>query len=202
MAVGSKHLFVIGGRVITPVLCTLLTAPAAAAEEGSGGLPQFDATWFPSQLFWLAVTFAVLYVFFARTALPRIEQTLRNRQFKIQDDTAQAEVLAQRAGAIREAYERDMVLAREKVAAALKTMDERVKQKLSDRLYSYRTKFTAEIARAEGDLARERARLAREMDAVAAEIAAHAASAILQTPADLAHAQQVIDRLHHADKAA
>lgn len=201
MAVGSKHLFVIGGRVITPVLCTLLTAPAAAAE-GSGGLPQFDATWFPSQLFWLAVMFGVLHVFFARTALPRIEQTLRNRQFKIQDDTAQAEVLAQRAAAIREAYERDMVLAREKVAAALKTMDERVKQKLSDRLYSYRTKFTAEIARAEGDLARERARLSQEMDAVAAEIAAHAASAILQTPADLAHAQQVIDRLHHADKAA
>ena len=40
-----------------------------AEHASSGGLPQFDPAWFPSQLFWLAVTFALLYVIFAKKTL-------------------------------------------------------------------------------------------------------------------------------------
>ena len=149
-----------------------------------------------AQIFWLSITFAILYVFFARVALPRIEQTMHNRQRKIQDDMTNAEALSKRAADIREAYEREMTKARDKASDALKSMDDRIKEKMNDRLYSYRTKFTAEIARAEDDLARERARLAGELNTIAAETAAHAASLILQAPADLEHAQQVIGGLH------
>lgn len=194
-------LFVEGGRFITPVLCLAMTSAPAFAEEEKAGLPQFNAEWFPSQLFWLAITFTILYVFFSRTALPRIEQTLAQRQRKIQDDITNAEALSKRAQEIRESYEREMTKAREKASEALKAMDDRIKEKTNDRLYSYRTKFTAEISRAEDELNRERARLVSELNTIAAETAAHAASMILQSPADLEHAQQVVDHLRKAKAA-
>mgnify|MGYP000041212232 FL=1 len=34
------------------------------AAHSSGGLPQLDPTWFASQIFWLSITFIVLYVIF------------------------------------------------------------------------------------------------------------------------------------------
>ena len=39
---------------------------AGMEDHGGGvGLPQFDPSSFPSQMFWLAVTFAILYLFFS-----------------------------------------------------------------------------------------------------------------------------------------
>ena len=42
------------------------------APKKEGGFPPFDATTFPSQLFWLAVTFAFLFTVLWRVAGPRI----------------------------------------------------------------------------------------------------------------------------------
>ena len=35
---------------------------AADAAHGSGGMPQLDTTSYPSQIFWLAVSFAILFL--------------------------------------------------------------------------------------------------------------------------------------------
>ena len=37
------------------------TASSHGGEAASAGLPQLDPTWWPSQSFWLALTFGVLY---------------------------------------------------------------------------------------------------------------------------------------------
>lgn len=173
----------------------------AGAEHGSSGLPQFNPEWFPSQIFWLAITFGILYFFFARITLPRIAGTLEARQEKIAADMAEAERLTQSAQATREDFERELAKAQSKAAASIRAIDDKVKEKTNDLLYSFRTKFTAEIARAEFDLARERDRLGKELNDMAAETAAHAASKILQAPADLEHAQQVVETLHNAKAA-
>ena len=41
------------------------------------GMPQFNAATFPSQLFWLVVTFVLLYVCIAFLILPRIRNNIR-----------------------------------------------------------------------------------------------------------------------------
>lgn len=188
-------------RAITALALSVLAAPALASE-GGGGLPQFKAEWFPSQLFWLAVTFVVLYVFFARLALPRIAGTLENRQRKIQGDLDAAADLSARAKTIRETYERAMARAKDRAGDAMRQADTQFKAKAADMLYAYRTKFTQEIGRAENDLAGLRARLINDMNAVATEITASAASNILHAPADPDQARRIVDELSGNKKAA
>ena len=60
-------------------------------------MPQFDTSTFVSQIFWLVVSFAVVFVFVWRIVLPRIAATLENRQRKIGDDLARAGELADQA---------------------------------------------------------------------------------------------------------
>ncbi len=57
---------------------SLLAAPSMA--RASGGLPQFDVAYFPEQLFWLAISFGLLYALMSFVALPRVAHTQRNRK--------------------------------------------------------------------------------------------------------------------------
>jgi F-type H+-transporting ATPase subunit b len=55
-----------------------------------GGFPPFDTSTFPSQLFWLAVTFAFLFTVLWRMAGPRINGAITNRRGTINAAIAEA----------------------------------------------------------------------------------------------------------------
>jgi F-type H+-transporting ATPase subunit b len=72
---------------------------AAAADQGSGGLPQFDLGQWPGQMVWMLVIFAVLLVLFARVFVPRVGGTIAAREDKIGGDIGQARRLRDEAEA-------------------------------------------------------------------------------------------------------
>ena len=68
-------------------------AGAADAAGGSGGMPQFDATHFPSQILWLAAAILVLHFLLSKIALPRVNEIITTREQAITGDTVRAEAL-------------------------------------------------------------------------------------------------------------
>jgi len=61
------------------------------AGEHGRGFPPFDPSTFPSQLFWFALIFILLYVLMSRVALPRIGTILEDRRKQIDSDLADAQ---------------------------------------------------------------------------------------------------------------
>ena len=47
-------------------------AGTEAAHDSGGGLPQFEFQWWAGQIFWLLITFAILYLLLSRIFLPRL----------------------------------------------------------------------------------------------------------------------------------
>ena len=80
----------------------------AAEGQGSAGLPQMDITTFPSQLFWLVITFAILYIFMWRVVIPKLSTTIEERKDKISNDINEAEKFNSEATSILEKYEEQM----------------------------------------------------------------------------------------------
>ena len=68
-----------------------VTHATTEAPKKEGGFPPFDTTTFPSQLFWLAVTFAFLFVVLWRIAGPRINGVITSRRGAINSDIAAAQ---------------------------------------------------------------------------------------------------------------
>lgn len=75
-------------------------------------MPQFEPSSFASQIFWLVVCFAVVFLFAWRVALPRISATIDNRHQRIDGDIARAEELASEAEEVLAAYEAELAEAR------------------------------------------------------------------------------------------
>ena len=147
-------------------------------------MPQFDITTFASQIFWLVVTFAIVFVFAWRIVLPRISATLEDRQRKIGDDLARAGELADQADEVMAAYEARLAEARgnaheELHAAAIRAAAEADKANaaLADRL-------AADAAAARQRIAAESAAATGHVQEIAEDIARQAVERLIGNTPD------------------
>src|SRR3974390_1648371 len=86
------------------------TEQVPAGEHGV--FPPFDSHTFPSQLFWLTLTFVALYLLMSRVALPRIASILEDRRRHIGDHLAEAQRLKGQSDAAITANEMALTEAR------------------------------------------------------------------------------------------
>jgi len=78
-----------------------------AAE--SGGMPQLNPEFWISQIFWLTLTFGILYVVLSKLILPKISANLELRKSQIQENIEAAEKQRQNSETKLKEYE-DIVL--------------------------------------------------------------------------------------------
>lgn len=87
--------------------------------ESAGGLPQFDPTYFPSQLFWLALFFVLLYLLLDRILLPRVGGVIEARADAIRSDIDAAAAANEDAQAALKGYDDAIATARAEARAAM-----------------------------------------------------------------------------------
>ena len=104
--------------------------------EKEGGFPPFDTNTFPSQFFWLAITFAFLFTVVWRVAGPRINGAITNRRGTINGAIAEAGKARADAEAAQAKYELALTKARTNANALAEET---------------RAKLNAEIAKAKAE---------------------------------------------------
>lgn len=170
------------------------------AAASSGGLPQFDPTWFPSQIFWLAVSFFVLYLFFSKKTLPEISSVIENRRNHIRSDLDMAEKLTEEAESVQAAYENGLQSARDTAAQAVADVDSAMKAKGADEYEEFRKRSETEILAAEERIKAAKNAAMDEMNTIAAEVASVAVKKIIGADMDVKQAKAVVESLGAATK--
>lgn len=103
--------------LFTTVLGTVPVMALAADGHSEGkslGLPQFDVATYPSQLFWMFLTFGVCYVIFSKKILPELSAIIQTRQERIESDLQTAKDLRAEIDQVRTDYEAALADARNK----------------------------------------------------------------------------------------
>ena len=81
----------------------------------SGGMPQLNPEFWISQIFWLTITFGVLYIVLSKLILPKISLNLELRKSQIQDNIEAAE--KQRENSEAKLKEFDDIITKSKLRA-------------------------------------------------------------------------------------
>ena len=85
-------------------------------------MPQLDPSTYPTQLFWLAVIFILLYVVMSRIALPRVREAVETRAAKIDGDLGAAAEARSRSEALLAEYEKALASARADAQTTIRGM--------------------------------------------------------------------------------
>ena len=134
-------------------------------------MPQFDPASFASQIFWLAVTFTLLYWVVAKLAIPRIGEVLDQRARVIQEDLDRALALKAETDAAIAAYEKAMAAAREQAGEHMRAVTNEAKAAAETRTAALSAQVAAQVAEAEARITKAKNDALASLKGVAAETA-------------------------------
>ncbi len=148
------------------------TTESTGAGHKAAGFPPFDTKTFPSQLFWLAITFAFLFTVLWRVAGPKINAAITNRRGVINGAIAEAGKARSEAQSAQTGYETALASARARANAVA----EETRVKLNGEIA--KAKAEAE-ARAHDAMAAADARIAQTRESAKAAVTAAARDAAI-----------------------
>jgi F-type H+-transporting ATPase subunit b len=146
----------------------------AAVPEGAGPhktFPPLDPGTFVPQLFWLALTFGLLYLLVKRLVLPRVGAVIDERRERIERDLAKAESLKVETEQALAGYEQALGEARAKAGAIGKDMHERLTAEIDKERAKVDADIAAKLADAEARIAQTKTRAMAGVGEIAGDTA-------------------------------
>jgi F-type H+-transporting ATPase subunit b len=147
----------------------------AGHDEGGAGMPQLDSSTFLSQIFWLIVTFGVLYWLLKTRALPKVSEVLEARQDRIASDLDRAATLRAEAEAAARKQEEVVAQAHARANARLKELHDRLAADAAKRQAALDAELGRKLSEAEARVGAAREAALAEVRSVAVEAAQAAA---------------------------
>lgn len=145
------------------------------AEHASGGsFPPFEqlGDFGISQVFWLIVTFAVLYVAVANVFLPKIRKSVEDRDGAIKKDVAEAAALSAKADESVKQFEAQIAAARANARDTAAKAKAEADAKTAAATAAKEAELNSRLAAAEARIAETSAKAMANVSAVAEDAAA------------------------------
>jgi F-type H+-transporting ATPase subunit b len=156
-------------------------------------MPQLDVTTFIPQLFWLAVSFLVLYLLMRLVALPRVGAAIASRRSRLDEDLARAAEIRTQAQAVLTAYEASLAVARAQAHEAIRQTVERAAAEAAERQRQLAGALSEQIKAAERQIAAAAQQAFAEIREVAIDVTRSLAEKLTGSAADERSLEAAVD---------
>lgn len=168
-------------------------APEAAhGGEHAGGLPQLNPASFPTQIFWLVLTFIVLYYLLSKKALPRVAEVLEERQERISRDLGKAASLKDEAEAVLAQVESSLAESRSQAQALIAQVAAEIEANNQARQAKLTADITERLRSAEANIAAAKDQAIANVRSIASDIARDVAGRLAGVEVDQSQADAAV----------
>ena len=148
-------------------LSFLFFMEAFAAE--SGGMPQLNPEFWVSQIFWLTITFGILYVVLSKLILPKISANLEVRKSQILDNIEAAEKQREESELKIEEYEKIVQSSKNEAKNYFKQAREKLLKDINLKKDSLDKELNLEIQKGESEIQELRDKAPEKINKIAVE---------------------------------
>jgi F-type H+-transporting ATPase subunit b len=163
------------------------------------GFPQLNASSYPSQIFWLAVAFVLLYTLMSKFALPRVTEVLELRRLRKTSDLTKAGQLNEEAEKIRAAFEKSLAQAQKAASEVMTAAEKAISEKTSEAQSRFADNSRKRLVAAEQNIAKAKLEALHSLTDISAEIAAEMVEKITDIQVSKADAKKVVTSVMQKD---
>jgi len=129
-----------------------LTASEVNLLAAEAGMPQLDPTYWASQAFWLILIFTALYLALSNLFIPKIKNSIDNRENKIKDDLDEAQKLKNLAEQKLKEYELSIENAKKEVQKIIFESKNKLNLEIQKKKKEFEKEIEIEIKSAEKEI--------------------------------------------------
>ena len=169
-----------------------------AAENG--GMPQLDPEFWISQIFWLTITFGVLYVTLSKFILPKISSNLERRKSQIQENIEAAEKQRESSEAKLKEYEEIIFKSKLEAKNIFKNAREKVIKDINSKKEILDKQIDDEINDAEKEIETLKNVAAEKINKIAIETSSDILKKLIGTEINNSSISAIVDDLTKKNK--
>ena len=168
-----------------------------AAE--SGGMPQLNPEFWVSQIFWLTLTFGILYVILSKLILPKISANLELRKTQIQENIEAAE--KQRESSESKLKEYETLVSKSKLEAKniFKETREKALKDINSKKEVLEKQIDDEIKKAEDEIFQLKKSAPQKINKIAIETSSEILKKLIGTEINNSSISAIVDDLVKKD---
>ena len=166
---------------------------AFAAE--SGGMPQLNPEFWISQIFWLIITFGILYVVLSKLILPKVSANLEVRKSKILDNIEAAEKQREESELKIKEYEKIVQNSKNEAKSYFNQTKEKVLKDINLKKETLNKELNKEIEKAESEVQNFKKKAPEKIKKIAAETSADLLEQLIGTEVNSSSISAIVDDL-------
>ena len=156
-------------------------------------MPQLDPAVFTPQLFWLAVSFFVLFILMKWLAAPQIGRAIEARRRQLDGDLGRAAELKAQAEGVLAAYEKALATARGEAQSLLRQSAERLAAEAAERQRELAASLAAQLDAAEQRIAAGKEQALAEVRGIAVDVAGAVVEKLIGSAPDAARLAAAVE---------
>jgi len=166
-----------------------------AFAAGSSGMPQLNPEFWISQIFWLTITFGILYIVLSKLILPKISANLEIRKSQILDNIEAAEKQREEGELKIVEYEKAVQDSKNEAKNYFKQAREKILKDIKLKKDSLDSELNKEIQKAESEIQELRNRAPEKINKIATETSADLLKQLIGTEVNNSSISAIVDDL-------
>ena len=162
-----------------------------AAE--SGGMPQLNPEFWISQIFWLTLTFGILYVVLSKLILPKISANLELRKSQIQENIEAAEKQRETSESKLKEYDKIISKSKQEARNIFKDAREKVLKDINSKKEALDKQIDEEIKKAENEIDLLRRNAPKKINKIAIETSSELIKKLLGAEVNNSSISAIVD---------
>jgi|TARA_B110000902_G_scaffold233038_1_gene276508 F-type H+-transporting ATPase subunit b len=149
----------------------IFTASEINLLSAEAGMPQLDPTYWASQAFWLILIFTTLYLALSNLFIPKIKDSIDNRENKIKDDLDEAQKLKNLAEQRLKEYGLSIESAKKEVQKIIFESKNKLNLEIQNKKKKFEEEMEVEIKNAEKEIEKLKKESLKNISTISEEMA-------------------------------
>ena len=171
----------------------LFSLEAFAAE--SGGMPQLNPEFWISQIFWLTLTFGILYIILSKLILPKISDNLESRKSQILENVEAADKQRQNSEEKLKEYEKIVLKSKMEAKSIFNQAREKALKDISAKKEVLDKQIDDEIGKAEQEIKELQSGAAVKINKIAIETSSELIQKLIGAEVNNSSISAIVDDL-------
>lgn len=187
-------------KIIFQIFALYFVLVTSAQSGESGGMPQLNPEFWVSQIFWLVLTFGLLYIILSKLILPKISNNLESRKSQILENIETAE--KQRADSENKIKEYEKIISESKIEAKnyFNEAREKILKDIEIKREALEKEINNEINDAEKEIIELKNTSVEKINKIAIETTSDLVESFLETDVNKSNISAVVEDLYKKNK--